>query len=32
MHTKAGKKIAHERHKFMEDFLTQFYKEWHGEL
>ena len=28
MNTKAGKQMAAERHKFMEDFLAQFYQEW----
>lgn len=28
MNTKTGKKMAEERHQFMENFLTQFYKEW----
>nr|WP_321232845.1 HD domain-containing protein [uncultured Psychroserpens sp.] len=31
MHTKTGKKIASERHKYMESFLEQFYAEWDGE-
>lgn len=31
MNTKTGKKIALERHKFMEQFLEQFYAEWDGE-
>lgn len=31
MNTKTGKKIAEERHKFMERFLSQFYAEWEGE-
>ena len=31
MNTKTGKKIALERHKFMENFLAQFYAEWEGE-
>ena len=31
MNTEAGKKIAENRHKYMEDFLEQFYKEWDGE-
>ena len=31
MNTDAGKKIAKERHKFMELFLSQFYAEWDGE-
>lgn len=30
MNTNTGKKLAEERHKFMEDFLLQFYKEWNG--
>lgn len=32
MNTKTGKKIAHQRHEFMELFLSQFYTEWEGEL
>lgn len=31
MNTKAGKKIALERHQYMEQFLDQFYAEWDGE-
>lgn len=31
MNTKTGKKIASDRHAFMESYLTQFYKEWNGE-
>ncbi|MFT5242533.1 MAG: hypothetical protein ACJA1H_000977 [Glaciecola sp.] len=31
MNTKTGKKIALERHQFMEEFLDQFYSEWDGE-
>lgn len=31
MNTETGKKIALERHKFMENFLSQFYAEWEGE-
>ena len=31
MNTKTGKRIALERHKFMELFLSQFYAEWEGE-
>lgn len=31
MNTETGKKIAQERHKFMENFLAQFYAEWDGE-
>ncbi len=30
MNTKTGKKIAQERHGFMEIFLNQFYAEWEG--
>lgn len=32
MNTESGKKLAEERHQFMELFLTQFYAEWNGEL
>jgi len=28
MNTDTGKRLANERHRFMNDFLTQFYKEW----
>jgi uncharacterized protein len=31
MNTKTGKRIASERHKYMEGFLKQFYAEWEGE-
>lgn len=31
MNTKTGKKIADQRHDFMELFLNQFYAEWNGE-
>ncbi|MFZ4106468.1 HD domain-containing protein [Flavobacterium sp.] len=31
MNTDTGKKLALERHKFMENFLSQFYAEWEGE-
>jgi uncharacterized protein len=31
MNTETGKKIAQERHRFMELFLSQFYAEWEGE-
>lgn len=30
MNTSTGKKIAEERHVYMEGFLAQFYEEWHG--
>ena len=30
MKTATGRQIAAERHAFMEQFLEQFYKEWHG--
>ena len=30
MNTNSGKRIAEERHLFMETFLTQFYDEWNG--
>lgn len=31
MNTATGRKIAEERHRFMEVFLAQFYAEWEGE-
>lgn len=31
MNTETGRKIAEERHVFMEAFLKQFYAEWNGE-
>ncbi|MEM9648633.1 MAG: HD domain-containing protein [Bacteroidota bacterium] len=31
MNTETGKKLAQERHRYMVDFLDQFYKEWNGE-
>lgn len=31
MNTSSGKAIAEERHRFLEKFLQQFYKEWNGE-
>ncbi|WP_460220549.1 HD domain-containing protein [Psychroserpens sp. MEBiC05023] len=31
MNTRTGRRIAEKRHKFMEDFLDQFYQEWDGE-
>jgi len=30
MNTETAKKIAQERHRFMEQFLAQFYAEWNG--
>jgi uncharacterized protein len=30
MNTASGKKIAAERHQYMEEFLKQFYDEWDG--
>jgi uncharacterized protein len=30
MNTETGKRIARERHQYMEEFLTQFYAEWEG--
>ena len=32
MHTESGKRLAAQRHQVMKDFLTQFYKEWEGEV
>jgi uncharacterized protein len=32
MNTKTAKKIAEGRHKFMENYLSQFYKEWEGKV
>lgn len=31
MNTPTGKQLAEERHRYMEDFLSQFYAEWNGE-
>ncbi|MGV3461556.1 MAG: HD domain-containing protein [Flavobacterium sp.] len=31
MNTETGKKLAEGRHRYMEDFLEQFYAEWNGE-
>lgn len=31
MNTQSGKKMAEERHLYMENFLSQFYAEWEGE-
>lgn len=32
MNTPTGKKLAEQRHQFMEHFLSQFYAEWDGEV
>lgn len=32
MNTKEAKKMANQRHDYMKEFLSQFYKEWEGEL
>jgi uncharacterized protein len=32
MNTEAGKKAAAERHRFLENYLEQFLKEWEGQL
>ncbi len=32
MNTKTGKKMAQERHKFLEQYLSRFFKEWNGEF
>lgn len=32
MNTPTGKKLAEQRHQFMEHFLAQFYAEWDGEV
>ncbi len=32
MNTKTGKEMAEHRHRYMEQFLEEFYKEWDGEL
>lgn len=31
MNTETGKQLAEERHRFMEQFLSQFYREWKSE-
>ena len=31
MNTKTGKRIAEQRHQFMDNYLKQFYAEWNGE-
>jgi uncharacterized protein len=30
MNTESAKRLAENRHKFMEDFLSQFKSEWNG--
>jgi uncharacterized protein len=30
MNTKAGKRMAEQRHEFMNAYLNQFYMEWEG--
>ena len=30
MNTQSGKRIAEQRHQYMEGFLNQFYNEWNG--
>lgn len=32
MHTETARRIAEGRHKFMEDYLKQFYGEWEGQI
>ena len=32
MNTESAKKIAEERHQFLEDFLNQFYKDWNPDF
>jgi len=32
MNTTTGKKIANQRHQYMEDYLQQFYREWEGKV
>ncbi|MDX8366532.1 HD domain-containing protein [Cytobacillus sp. IB215665] len=32
MNTEEGKKIAHQRHGFIEKYLKQFFEEWNGQL
>lgn len=32
MNTKTGKKLAEKRHKFLEDYLNEFFLEWDGKI
>jgi uncharacterized protein len=32
MNTKTGKAMAEHRHKYMEQFLDEFYSEWEGKI
>ena len=32
MNTSTGKQLAEHRHRFMEQYLSEFYLEWDGEL
>ena len=32
MNTETGRRLAENRHRYMESFLDQFYKEWDGEI
>lgn len=32
MHTSEGKRLAEQRHQFMEHYLEEFYREWEGEI
>lgn len=32
MNTTTGKRMAEQRHRFMEEYLNEFYKEWDGKL
>jgi len=32
MNTETGRKLAEGKHKFMEEYLQRFYKEWNGKL
>jgi uncharacterized protein len=32
MNTVTGKQMAEHRHKFIEEYLDEFYKEWNGEV